>query len=448
MQFFLFILANALLFIRPSELIPDLHAVEIYRWFILACLVVSAPAVLKQASLRFPGVPPIVTCVLLLLPAIFASGFFHGDTELMQETTVEFVKIVIYFLLLISLVTDVAHLRKFLRWICIFSAAVTLIAVLRYHADLEGPPPVRKHNPGNQKTTHGTYVVDEVRDPQTGQLVKVNRMCGTGIFNDPNDFSLILVTAIPMCLCWLTDPQSKVSKPFWLILLLFFGYALMLTHSRGGFLAMMAGLVTLVHLKYGAKKTILLGVIFMPLLLVAFAGRMTSISADEGTGQARIQLWSDGLDIFRYSPVIGIGMDNYRQFSNHVAHQSFIHCFTELGLIGGTLFLGAFFLALKGMYDLRNRLEDVEPELRRLYPFVCAMLIAYTVGICFLSRSYIVPTYMMLGVAIVYLRLHSTQTIDPLPRWTAATWPKLAGVSVCFLVTAFVFVRMFANWRS
>ena len=41
MQFTLFILSNALLFIRPSEVIPDLHAVEIYRYFILACLVVS-----------------------------------------------------------------------------------------------------------------------------------------------------------------------------------------------------------------------------------------------------------------------------------------------------------------------------------------------------------------------------------------------------------------------
>ena len=103
------------------------------------------------------------------MPAIFASGFFHGDTELIQETTVEFVKILIYFVLLIALVTDVAHIRAdFLRWICIFSAAVTLIAVLRYHADLEGPPPVRKHNPGNQKTTHGTYVVDEVARSANG----------------------------------------------------------------------------------------------------------------------------------------------------------------------------------------------------------------------------------------------------------------------------------------
>src|SRR6059058_2955347 len=89
-------------------------------------------------------------------------------------------------------------------------------------------------------------------------------------------------------------------------------------------------------------------------------------------------------------------MDNYRQFSSHVAHQSFIHCYTELGLIGGTLFLGAFYFALKGMYDLRDanlpgvqatEPDNIDPELRRLHPFLMGTLVAYTIGICFLSET-------------------------------------------------------------
>jgi O-antigen ligase len=445
MRFFLFILANALLFIRPSELVPDLQAVEIYRWFILACLAVSFPDVLKQTSARFPGVPPIVTCVVLLLPAIFLSGFFHGNFELIQETVIEYIKILIYFFLLISLVTNLDRLRMFLRWIGLFSAAVTLIAVLRYHADAAAPPPPPKANPENKAMTHGTYVVDEVRDPNTGELTKVNRMCGTGIFNDPNDFALILVTAIPLSLYWFTDARMKMLRPLWLILILFFGYALMLTASRGGFLALMAGLVTLFYLKLGGKKTFLLGMFLLPGLLAMFAGRMTSISADEGTGQTRIQLWSDGLFFFQHSPLTGIGMENYRQFSSHVAHQSFIHCFTELGLIGGTLFLGAFYFAVKGMYNLRSTTADLDPELRRLFPFLSAALVAYTIGISFLSRSYIVPTYMMLGLAVVYMRLHTSAVRVALPAWTIGTWPRLAGISVCFLAASFAFVRLFAR---
>jgi hypothetical protein len=326
MCFYLFILANALLFIRPSELIAELAAVELYRWFILACLAVSLPAVLEQISLRYPGVPPVVSCVVLLLPAVFLSGFYHGNFDLIQDTVSEFVKIIIYFLLLISLVTDIGRLRQFLHWIAVFSAAVTLIAVLRYHADITLPAPPPKANPGIKSVMNGTFVVDKTLDTHTGELVDVQRMCGTGIFNDPNDLALVLVAAIPMCLYWLTDPTKKAMRPLWFVLLLFLGYALMLTHSRGGFLALMAGLLTLFYLKFGGKKTILLALVCLPPLLAVFAGRMTTISTDEGTGQTRIQLWSDGLTLLLSSPVIGIGMDNYRQFSSHVAHQSFIHC--------------------------------------------------------------------------------------------------------------------------
>jgi hypothetical protein len=456
MQFFLFLLANAMLFIRPSELVAELAAVEIYRWFILACLLVSLPAAIKQFSLRFPGVPPVVSCVFLLLPAIVLSGFFHGNFEMIQDTVTEYVKVLIYFVLMIALLTDIDKLKQFLRWICVCSAAVTLIAVLRYHADVAMPtatPQTQQHatDASGKKGSnqHGTFVVDEVRDPNTGQMTKVQRMCGTGIFNDPNDLALVLVTGIPICLCWLTDPTKKSTRPFWLGLLLLFGYALMLTHSRGGFLAMMAGLGTLVHLRYGAKKTIMIGMLALPVLLAVFAGRMTSINSEDGTGQSRLQLWSEGLQTFKLSPLFGVGAGNYTQFSSHVAHNSFIHCYTELGMIGGTLFFGAFYLTLKGMFDVRAKatddLEGCDPELRRLHPFLTAALVAYAIGVCFLSRSYVVPTYMMLGLAAVYLRLRAAEMSNPLPAWTMMAWPKLAGLSCAFLMASYVFVRTLAH---
>src|ERR1051325_270562 len=418
MRFFLFILANALLFIRPSELIPELHAVEIYRYFIVACLAVSLPVVAGQMSLRHAGVPPIVTCVVLLWPAVLFSGLAHGNTELLQETVLEYAKVLIYFLLLISLVTDLAKLRQFLCWLGVFSAGVTLIAVLRYHADIQLPQPPPTTTPG-KNVMHGAYVVDRVLDPATGAMIAVQRMCGPGIFNDPNDFALILVTAIPLCLYWLTHPTKKAARPLWVGLLLLFGYALMRTPSRGGFLALLAGLATLVHLRYGGKKTVLCGLLFLPLLLIVFAGRMTNISAEDGTGQTRIQLWSDGLSYFQQAPLFGIGMENYGQFSSHVAHNSFIHCYVELGIVGGTLFLGAFYFALKGMFDLRGAPDApaADPELRRLHPFLMATIVAYTIGICFLSRSYIVPTYLLLGLAVIYMRLYAAQAEEPSPAW-------------------------------
>jgi len=286
----------------------------------------------------------------------------------------------------------------------------------------------------------------------------VQRMCGTGIFNDPNDLALALVWGMPLCVFWLTDPARRHSRPFWVAALLLCGYALMLTHSRGGFLALLAGLAILLHVRFGGRQTILAGLLVFPLLLVAFAGRMTSISASAGTGQSRIQLWSDYLHAFQVTPLFGIGMGNYRQVSGHVAHNSFIHSYAELGIGGGTLFLGAFYFALQGLYLLRERKnagpeavdlpgsDELDPELRRLHPYVLAMVASYAVGILFLSLSYAVPTYMILGLATVYLRLragHGFVSVD----WNRLVLPRLAGVSGVFLVVSYTFVRLFVHWR-
>ena len=64
----------------------------------------------------------------------------------------------------------------------------------------------------------------------------------------------------------------------------------------------------------------------------------------------------------------------------------------------------------KRIEELVTRARDADAELARLYPYLMAMLVAYAVGIGFLSRSYIVPTYLLLGLAVVYLRLRSTGT--------------------------------------
>src|SRR6516165_3658112 len=226
MRFFLFILANALLFIRPSELVPELGDVELYRYAIAACLFISIPEVFRQLCTRIASVPPIAGCVLGLLPAVLLSHISHGNAEEAYESGTEFLKVLAYFLLMMTLVTNIGRLRQFLCWLAIFSAVLAVIAVLRYHAYTAGPaepppaPPVSTAEPPNNgvkknQKIHTIKVEEEVRDPDTGELVKVGRMCGTGIFNDPNDLALALITAIPLCMYWLTDARFKATRPIW-----------------------------------------------------------------------------------------------------------------------------------------------------------------------------------------------------------------------------------------
>ncbi len=457
MRFLFFIVANALLFIRPSEFVADLYAVELYRYAILACLLISLPVVLEQFLVRFPGVPPIAGCVLGLFPAVLLSNLLGGGSDNLVDNAIEFFKIVVYYLLLLALVTSTDRLRRFLYWTSVFTAVLALIAIVRYHADIAMPaPPTQEEtsaDPAAKKNKmHGTYVVDRIRDPQTGQEIVVPRMCGTGIFNDPNDLALAIVCVLPLCLFWVTDPARRFCRPLWLAVILLGGYAIFLTHSRGGFLALAAGLAVFLYVRFGARYLLLLGMVLFPVLLLAFAGRMTSFSTDDGTGQSRIQLWSDYLVAFQMAPLFGNGMNNYATYSRLVAHNAFIHSYAELGVIGGTLFLGAFYFAMHGLYLLRRWPGQVEagpadPELRRLHPYLLAMVASYTVGILFLSLCYMVPTYTILGVATVYQRLHARQTSIVPAQWTRFVLPRLAGVSFMFLFVSYTFVRLFVHWK-
>jgi hypothetical protein len=468
MRFFLFVVANAMLFIRPSELVPELGDVELYRYFIIACLIVGLPVIIQQLFTRCAGVPPVAGCVLGLFPAVVLSHVSQGNADEALDQGIEFFKVLVYFLLLLGLLTTTTKLRQFLYWLVLFCAALAAVAVLRYHADLGAPAPPPKKTPaenpeGKNVGVHGTSVKEQVRDEKSGELVDVNRMCGTGIFNDPNDLALVLITAIPLCLYWLTDPKRKAARPLWIAVLMVLGYALALTYSRGGFLALLAGLLVMFQVRFGGKKSLGLALLVLPLLFLVFAGRMTSISASEGTGQSRIQLWSDGLTFFQQAPFFGIGMDGYSKVSRHVAHNSYIHCYAELGLFGGTLFLGAFYFALRGLYSARPDAEDpdepeVRPgaavtpppesaELRRLHPYLLAMLVSYAVGIAFLSRSYIVPTYLLLGLAVAFMRLRAAGTVTRTPAWCKLVLPRLIGISFCFLIASYTFVRLFVNWQ-
>src|SRR5687767_8359351 len=71
--FFLFLIVNAALFIRPNDIFDELMGFEFYRYILLVCLAVSFPAVLDRLSPEKLDSRPIDVCVLALLPIVVLS---------------------------------------------------------------------------------------------------------------------------------------------------------------------------------------------------------------------------------------------------------------------------------------------------------------------------------------------------------------------------------------
>ena len=268
----------------------------------------------------------------------------------------------------------------------------------------------------------------------------------------------MLAAMVPLCFYFLLADRSTWTKLVSVALLLLFAYAIYLTRSRGGFLAFVGGLGILSWRHYGWRKTALIGVCAAPLLLIVFGGRQTDISSTTGTGQERIGMWREWLTCFRDTIPFGNGMSLRveaepsatpipRGDLKLLAHNSYLQAFADLGFVGGCLFLGAFLVAIWSYYRVsRHQGLVLDPGVRRMEPFLLACLIAYCLGMITLSIPFIVPTYLMLGLAVAYAQISARAFLPPIApvRFDYTLVGRFAVAGVLCLGCIYVFVVFFA----
>jgi O-antigen ligase len=439
MDFAFFTLLNVVLFIRPSEIIPDLASIPIYEMVIIVCLALAFPRIVGQLSIRSLERNPISTFVVgfwlaVVLSQLFGMFYLTGA----KDAGLKFGKVVLYYLLLVAVVDNVHRLQRLLLAICILTACVCGIAILQYHGIIN---------------VHGmTTLQTKFTDAATGAIHVAPRIQATGIFSDPNDLSMLAVLGAFLAAYSLSVPRWRPFMLLWILAIPFFLYALVLTQSRGGFIAFLVGSVVLFQSRFGWPRAVALLACALPLVLLLFGGRQTEFAdaVSSGTGQQRIQLWAEGFRMLKSSLIFGIGQGQFAEEARWVAHNSFVHAYAELGLFGGTMFLAAFAYPIWTLHRLgtRDRIHIVGPSLLLMRPYLLAAIAGYAGAMLTLSRNYIVPTYLVLGVATVYLRL--VQSNGPIAGLTLdrRLARRMAFVSVFFLATTYMFIRVFARWSG
>src|ERR1700722_31686 len=103
--FGLFLLLLAILVIRPGDIVVGLEGWPFYEIAIVVCLAASMPAVIRKVTWRSLSSQPAHFCVIGLLPAIVLSHLIHGDTWDARISGLDFAKTLIFYLLLVSLLT-------------------------------------------------------------------------------------------------------------------------------------------------------------------------------------------------------------------------------------------------------------------------------------------------------------------------------------------------------
>lgn len=418
LAFLLLLGVCAAMILRPAELFPVLNVIPIYESLILGALLCGVAGLKRHFQWRHLTQQPAMLCVIGVLIAIALSHlqrfYLHG----VKEGSIDFLKVLLLFGLIVSQTDTVSRLKTLLAVVAITATITVTMCVLDFQGLVDF-----------EFITHISDV-DGVTD--ANQLARVSRMRGTGIFQDPNDLSLLIVFSGVIWAAILWDRSLgplRFASLGPLVLLL---TGLLCTRSRGGLLAAVGAMLAIAVSRYGRKAAIVAGLLCLGALPL-IAGRQTGLGFSEGgTGHERITLWREGLAALR-SPwlLFGIGQGTYADWAGLVAHNSFVHAYVELGLFGGTLFLGCFFFPALSLFRLRNvQGEFQHPELSRLYPFVVAVLVGWTLGLQSLSRAYVVSTYLMLGTQVAYANLAGAHLQ---PRRLLATWDRrhLVQLSAC-----------------
>jgi O-antigen ligase len=441
MAFFLFILVNATLFLRPAELVPDLKDMSIYEALIITCFVFAIPEVIAQLLGKPLLQQPVLLCVFGALAAAFVAHVPTANIHEAWRTGFAYAKVVVFFVLFVSVVNTPARLRVYVMCLIWFCALLAAITILQFHEVITLP-------------TFKTRLREQDVDPVTGEAINYFRLQGSGVFADPNELGSMLALAVPLALYWIAS--GRASGLVAMLPLSLFAYGISLTRSRGALLALLAGIGGMALARFGGKRAGWLAVIAFPVFFAFFAGRQTSLSATQGTAQSRVQHWSEWLGEFQASPVFGKGItsaDPDQDASEKtgekrlLAHNSYLQAFADLGFFGGMCFLGAFAFALAGPYYLRpSQKTIVDPELARLRPYLLGGILAYEVGMLSLSVNFIIPPYISLGLGMAFTQVARTQPPQPPLQLDWRRIKQLVLLSIAYLAAIYVFVRLFVRW--
>jgi O-antigen ligase len=196
---------------------------------------------------------------------------------------------------------------------------------------------------------HGEMFVllTNISSPQDDVVGQLTRIRGAGFLSDPNDLAQILLIALP--LAFIAWRRGRMVSNFFVVLVpaALLLWATYLTHSRGGLIALAAVALVAARKKLGTTASTALAAVFiLAMLALDFTGGR-GISAADGTD--RLEAWANGLEMFKSAPLFGIGFNGFTDLYEITAHNSFVLCLAELGLLGTTLWMALLVTTTMGL---------------------------------------------------------------------------------------------------
>ncbi len=335
--------ALTILYIVATIISPEQFGKEWASYHVMTYLAgITAVASLPSLAAHRAWKTSVQTYLLLgFIVAIALSQVVHGWLGGVVESWRIFLPSAAVFFFIVTNVTTVRRM-KIVSLAAVGSClAVTVEALCGYYAGYHGEMFV---------------LVTNIFSPQEDVIGQLTRIRGAGFLSDPNDLAQILLIALPLAfIAWRRG--RMVANVFVVLvpaaLLLWTTY---LTHSRGGLIALAAVALMAARKKLGTTTSaVLAGAFVLGMLALDFTGGRGISAAD---GADRLEAWANGLEMFKSAPLFGIGFNGFTDLYEITAHNSFVLCLAELGLLGSTLWMGLLVTTTMGL----NRIIGVQKK--------------------------------------------------------------------------------------
>lgn len=427
MSLALVILFIATLYIRPADLVPGLAP---YRIPLIVGLVALAAACLRcaaqrsSATLRMPH-PYFFAgflVVTVLSPAL-TQGWFGGVPIAIEELLPGMLTAV----LIVMTVDSMPRLRTLAAALCVLSLYLVAQSVLAYHFGVW------------QDVLVLTGETATVEEPDAPPLMRVRAL---GHMNDPNDLAQGLITAMP--LVWVAWRRRRAMRNAVLAAAtLALAYGVYLTKSRGAVVSLVGVAFLLVRAlsrrsgwMMPAAVTVVVGLV---LFGAGFAGGR-EFSAGDSSASSRIEAWGAGIQMLRQHPLFGVGYHAFEDNFERTAHNSFVHCFAELGMTGYFFWVGLLVATAVGLNAVRR--TDSQGELadgfRRWALMLQLSFYGFLVGAFFLSRTYVPTLYIVIAMAVALIRIADDSEISIAPARPALMLVRTGALMVASVVAVYV----------
>jgi O-antigen ligase len=387
------LLFTAVTYFRPYEHISVLSGfTSMAFWLALATLLVFIPTQLSVEG-TLTARPLEVNLALLLLLAGLMSVPLAIEPAEAWLSFVDFAKVITMFVVMVNV------LRTERRWRAMFWLSLLVSVIL------------------------SIYALNDYRlghfDPRGNRIEGVIQ---GGIFDNPNDMALHLVTMIPLAFALLFVARGHLKKLFYGLCALLMVAATVVTFSRGGFLGLVCALFVLAW-KIGRRNRFAIamlflasGVVFFLLVPPEFIRRILSIfggNVDGGSAIARQNLLWQSIIVTLRHPLFGIGMNNFHNVSarEQVSHNAYTQLSAEMGVLALVIYIIFILSAIKRMRAIERETYDSRSQARVYYLAVGlqASLIGYMVSSFFASVAYLWYIYYLVGYTLCLHRLYEAK---------------------------------------